>query len=65
MKLKALTDIRISNKEYKAGSIFEIGEDKAGVLFEYGWAEKVVEEVKAPKEEKAPKAKASKKTTKK
>lgn len=65
MKVKALTDILIDNKKYNSGSIFEIGEDKAGILFEYGWAEKVVEEVKAPKEDKAPKAKASKKTTKK
>ncbi len=64
MKLKMLTDIQINTRKLTAGTEFEATKGQAELLLEYGWAE-VVEEVKAPKEEKAPKAKASKKTTKK
>lgn len=60
MKLKALNDIQIAGRTYKADTVFEVKDSQASVVLAYGWAE-VVEEVKAPKAEKKP----AKKTTKK
>ena len=52
MKVKALADILLDGIRHKAGTVFETNEDNASLLFRYGWAEKVAEEVKAPKKAK-------------
>lgn len=61
MKLKALTDIQLNKQKLTAGMEFETNDSQAELLFSYGWAEPVVEEVKAPKAEKKPAKKATKK----
>lgn len=49
MKLIAKADILLEGKKYKTGTVFEATEDNASLLLGYAWAEKVAEEVKAPK----------------
>lgn len=49
MKLKARADILLDGKRFKAGATFEATEAAGLELIRYAWAEKVAEEVKAPK----------------
>lgn len=49
MKVKILNDIQLNKQKLAAGTETEVTDSQAELLFSYGWAEEVVEEVKAPK----------------
>lgn len=49
MKIRVLTDTHVNGKYEKAGTICEVTDGAGSRLVMLGWAEAVVEEVKAPK----------------
>lgn len=60
MKIKIITDIQLNKRKLAAGTVHDVTDSQAELLFSYGWAE-AVEEVKAPKAEKKPAKKTAKK----
>lgn len=49
MKIKIKTDVEAHGKKYGEGTVADMSEKTALCLIGLGWAEEVVEEVKAPK----------------